>query len=52
MCIFTVILLFVFEFFCFTKADHFYSFKSFVQNFSHNRDKNALEALSTINLSS
>jgi len=39
MYIFTVILLFVFDFFRFVKADQFNSFKSFIQSFSHNRDK-------------
>lgn len=39
MYIFTVILLFVFEFFHFAKADQFNSFISFIQSFSHKRDK-------------
>lgn len=52
MYIFTVILLFVFDFFCFAKADQFDSFKGFIQSFSHNSDKSEgeLEELFTTNL--
>lgn len=50
MYIFTVILLFVFVFFRFTKTDQFYPFQSFKQTFSHIGDKTALERLSAINL--
>lgn len=54
MNIFTVILLFVFDFFRFAKADQFNSFKSFIQCFSHDRDKSncMLEGIFKINLSS
>jgi|GEM_PF-5637875 len=54
MYIFTVILLFVFDFFRFPKADQFNSFKSFIQCFLHNLDKSkfALEGIFKINLSS
>lgn len=51
MNIFTVILLFVFDFFRFIKTGQFYPFKSFIQTFSHNGDKATLEGLSTITLS-
>jgi len=54
MYIFTVILLLVFDFFRFVKTDQFNSFKSFIQSFSHNRDKSncVLEGIFKINLSS
>lgn len=38
MYIFTVILLFVFDFFRFTEADQFNCFKSFIQSFSQTND--------------
>lgn len=54
MYIFTVILLFVFDFFCFVKADQFDSFKDFIQSFSHNGDKSEdeVEKLFATNFSS